>query len=240
MAENERRFRQDDLNVLQNDIKEEHSRMEKQRLEKAKAQSKIDFKNKQEQLLNQILEVEEQYGNEHYLVVLLTKFYEASVEMENVMKSMEAVNVAMECVTEAMSFLDSCVNFDRELTRKVSAQSYSFFARMKMKREQRKARKNNIGRMKAMVDGMLFKYRMMTDMVKSLESFADDMGKAFKKVGAKGNKKGQPVAPSKPSEAQRRLAEARAQRGMSAPSTATSGASYAAATSDGGSYDDIL
>ncbi len=231
MADNETRFRSESLSLLNDEIASERQQREKEKLAKAKEQSKIDFRNKQDQLLNQLIDLEEEYGSDYYLVQLLSTFYEASVEMENVMKSMEAVNMAMECVTEALSFLDATVQFDQQLMDQSNKQSYGFFARMKMKRQMRKTRRNNIGRMKAMVSGLMFKYRMMTDMVKSLKSFATTMNKGFGKVNKK--KKGEVGGQT---EAQRRIAQRKEERGVaSAPETGATGGANA-----GGNYDDLL
>jgi len=234
MADNDSRFRSDSLNLLNEEMTAEHQQREKEKLAKAKEQSKIDFRNKQDQLLNQLIQLEQEYGSDYYLVELLSTFYEASVEMENVMKSMEAVNMAMECVTEALSFLDATVQFDQQLMAQSNRQSYSFIARMKMKRQMRKTRKNNIGRMKAMVSGLMFKYRMMTDMVKSLKNFATTMNKGFNKV----NKKKDASGATGSTEAQRRIAQRKAELGLAnaAPEAPTTSAG---AGSDG-NYDDVL
>ena len=234
MAENDSRFRSETLNLLNDEVSSEHQQREKEKLAKAKEQSKIDFRNKQDQLLNQLIHLEQEYGSDYYLVEMLSTFYEASVEMENVMKSMEAVNMAMECITEALSFLDATVQFDQQLMEQSNRQSYSFAARMKMKRQMRQTRKNNIGRMKAMVNGLMFKYRMMTDMVKSLKSFATTMNKGFNRM----NKKKSASGAVGQTEAQRRIAQRKQELGIenaSKPDTTVGGN-----TGSNGNYDDVL
>ena len=182
MADNETRFRSDSLGLLSEEIASEHQQMQKEKLAREKEQRKIDFRAKQDQLLNQLIELEQEYGPDYYLVEMLSTFYEASVEMENVMKSMESVNMAMECVTEALSFLDATIQFDQQLMDQSNKQNYGFWARMRMKSQMRKTRRNNIGRMKAMVSGLMFKYKMMTDMVKSLKGFANTKTKGSKRL----------------------------------------------------------
>ena len=87
--------------------------------------------------------------------------------------------------------------------------------------------------MKTMVSGLMFKYRMMTDMVKSLKSFATTMNKGFGKV----NKKKKGAGESGQTEAQRRIAQRKAELGVqTAPASDTS----AAGGSAGGNYDDLL
>ena len=234
MADNETRFRSDSLGLLSEEIASEHQQMQKEKLAREKEQRKIDFRAKQDQLLNQLIELEQEYSPDYYLVEMLSTFYEASVEMENVMKSMESVNMAMECVTEALSFLDATIQFDQQLMDQSNKQNYGFWARMRMKSQMRKTRRNNIGRMKAMVSGLMFKYKMMTDMVKSLKGFANTINKGFKKVNK--NKKD---APTTQTEAQRRMAQRKAELGLpDAPST--SAAATDTTSSAGGSYDDIL
>ena len=237
MSDKETRFRSESLSLLNEEITAEHQQREKEKLAKAKEQSKIDFREKQDQLLNQLIELEQEYGEDYYLVEMLSTFYEASVEMENVMKSMESVNMAMECVTEALSFLDASVQFDQELMAKSNQQNYGFFARMKMKRQMSKTRKNNIGRMKAMISGLMFKYRMMTDMVKSLKSFAVTMNKGFNKINKK-KKSGEVIGQT---EAQRRIAERKAQLGVvGSTNNATASTSSNSSKGADSNYDDIL
>ncbi len=233
----------DEMNVRTNRFDElekeraaRQAEREKERLEQAREQGKLDFKAKQDKLLNQILDLEEQYGPDYYLVELLTMFYEASLEMETVMKSMEAVNMAMDCITEAMTFFDTTVQLDKQLWQKASAQSYSWWARHKMKSEMRKAQKNNVGRMKAMVDGMIFKYKMMTDMVGMLKNFAGDIKNAFTKINKPKGKKGA-AEPVRPSAAQERIAAARAERGMAPKPAGTSSAPAAGGNDD---FSDVL
>ncbi|MBO7214710.1 MAG: hypothetical protein J6V66_04350 [Clostridia bacterium] len=233
MADKETRFRSESLSILQDEIKAEHDQMQKERLAREKEQSKIDFSEKQNQLLNQLISLEQEYGSDYYLVELLSSFYEVSVEMENVMKSMESVNMAMECVSEALNFLDASVQFDQKLMEQSNQQSYSLRSRIKLKRQMRKTRKNNIGRMKAMVNGLTFKYRMMEDMVESLKKFAGTMSANFKKV----NKKKKSNVPSAaPSEAQRRIAQRRAELNANSTPAAASAPSAGSA----GKYDDLL
>ncbi|MBR5439358.1 MAG: hypothetical protein IKV61_03985 [Clostridia bacterium] len=232
MADKETRFRSDSLNLLNEEIVAEQQQREKEKISKAREQSKIDFRIKQEQLLNQLIELEQEYGEDYYLVEMLSTFYEVSVEMENVMKSMESVNMAMECITEALSFLDSTIQFDQKLMEQSNRQSYSFIARFRLRMQMRRTRKNNIGRMKAMVDGLMFKYRMMDDMVKSLKKFALTMSKSFKKVGKK--KKG--AANVGPTEAQKRIAQRKAELGVANNATITE----STGTDSSGNYDDVL
>ena len=235
MADNDARFRSDSLNLLSDEMSAELQQREKEKLAKAKEQSKIDFRNKQDQLLNQLVELEQEYGSDYYLVELLSTFYEASVEMESVMKSMESVNMAMECVTEALSFLDATVQFDQQLMAQSNRQRYGFIARMKMKSQMRRTRRNNVGRMKAMVSGLMFKYRMMTDMVKSLKSFASTMNKGFNKFNK--NKKGGTVGQQ--TEAQKRIMQRKAELGIGGAPANVPASTSTSAGSDG-NYDDIL
>lgn len=234
MADNDTRFRSDSLRMLNEEIADEHQQREKEKLARTKEQSKIDFRKKQDQLLNQLIQLEQEHGSDYYLVQLLSTFYEASVEMEAVMKSMEAVNMAMECITEALGFLDATVQFDQQLMDQSNKQSYGFFARMRMKRQMNKTRRNNIGRMKAMVNGLMFKYRMMTDMVKSLKTFATTINKGFSKV----NKKKKDTVEG-PTEAQRRIMQRKAELGIEG-STDTSSAPSTTGGSSDGNYDDLL
>ncbi len=234
MSDDRRRFRSESLDTLDGVISDGKKEREKERLEAAKEQSRIDFKKRQDKLLNLIVELEAEFGADYYLVELLTRFFEASVQMEPVMKSMEAVNMAMECITEAINFLDATIDFDRNLMDEITANKYGAIQRFKMKRKMKRARKNNVGRMKAIVDGLLFKYKMMTDMAKSLESFSKDMSSSF----AKANKKRGVNASATSSEVQKRIEERRKEKGVSAPTETTS--TDEASGNGSGNYDDVL
>ena len=198
-------------NVLMGTLETKQREIEKERLIREKEQKKINFAQKQDKLLNKIIEFENKFGEDYYLVTMLKKFYEVSVEMETVMETMEAINDAMDCITESILFLDSALEFDQNLITGINSTSYGFFSRLKAKRQMKKARRNTVGRMKSVISGFKFKYALMEDMVKSMNGFAKSMstGKGIMKKSKKG-----PSQTGSNSEAQRRIAQRKAEMGM--------------------------
>lgn len=221
-------------NVLVKTLENEQRKLEAERLQAEKEEKKINFAKKQDKLLNKIIEFENKFGEDYYLVTMLKKFYEVSVEMETVMETMDAINDAMDCITESISFLDSALEFDQNLITGINSGDNGVFARWKAKRQMKKARRNTVGRMKSVISGFKFKYALMEDMVESMNGFAKSMstGKGI----IKNNKKG-PSQTGSNSEAQRRIAERRASMGSSSSTGQAGTVSGASGGTD--NYDDI-
>ena len=224
--------------------------VEARRLERERNNKQKNFDTKLEKLTKTAVEFEQKYGKDHDMTVLLVTFLDVALEMKNLMETMTAINVAMECMNDAIQFLDTAIDFDNMMIEQSLDQNYGFFARMRHKRKMKKAIRNNIGRMRQIADGLKMKYSMATDMMKALSGVSSQLKtsivKSKKKKEAKAEKarkKGLPVEEVTPTAAELYIADYKKRNGLDdgeegtekTPDTATGSGS-----SDVSNIDDIL
>lgn len=177
---------------LATEVKSEQLKVEKERRER-------QFDEKLDQLADKAIEFMRTRGKEDSLTIMLQTFLEVALQLKDAMQSLKAINVAMDCLGEAISFLDASINFDDNIVSQMNSKSYGFFARWKMKRKLKKAMRNNVGRIKATIDGLAMKYDIATAIADSLLDFSKELNKTIakrnEKKAKKAKKDGKPETP---------------------------------------------
>lgn len=211
------------------------SELDKTRQRRQKEQRQKDFDKRVVQLADKAIEFAQKRGQDDGLTVLLVNFLDVALQMKNLMETMSAINVAMECLSDAIGFLDAAIDFDNYLMDESLMHNYSLFQRWKQKRKMRKTIKNNYGRMVAISNGLAMKYKMATDMMKSLSTVGEKLKKVVSKTASKKAKQSQKTGkPVEQTAAQAFLAERMKANGV-APTAEVSSSS-----SDDSGIDDIL
>ncbi len=146
------------------------------------------------------------------LAQLLMTFLDISLKMQDVMKTVQAVSVAMNCITEAISFLDTVNQLDNDMLDGTLQTKYNALSRFKQRMKHRKAMRNHRNRMKQFISGMDAKFNMAQDMIKSMDKFSQDIQKSFNKRNKK--KGGEAAAPVMSSRAQEFLAARAKEKGV--------------------------
>ena len=177
--------------------------IEKSKHLREKERKQAEFDQRILDLADKALEYETKDEN---MYVLLESFLEVAIEMKNLMETMSAINVAMETISDAVGFIDAAIAFDNVLMDESLANSYGFFARLKMRAKMRKTIRNNRGRVLAIAKSLEMKYKMATDMRKALSG----VGANLKKAIGKKNKKAKPTTDTTPSAAKLFIAERKA------------------------------
>ncbi len=218
------------------DMQEE---LEKMRLERRRKERSKQFDAKLLELANKAVDFRLKYGEENYLTELMTTFLDVALQLKEVIEVLSAVNVAMECLSDAIGFIDAAINFDQNLFEESLQQKYGAFARWRRRRKARKAIRNNVGRVKAIVDGLLVKYEMAVEIMDSLKTACGKMQKCMKKnsLTEKKSKAAMGEKFGTPSAAAQMIADIMKERGIEgAPSSSVS------PEKDGGvsGIDDIL
>ena len=161
---------------------------------------------------------------------------------------LDGINVAMSCIFEAISFIDTAINFDTALQEGSLEQSYGFFARWKRKRRMRRVIRNNQNRMNVAIDNILGQQKMAQDISESLRASCTRMRLTMNKRDEKRKKQEEKKiaqgkatpAPAGPSKAQALIAELMKARGAGQESGAGSAPSVpSAGTKPAGGTDDI-
>lgn len=205
-------------------IKQEQDKQDNERLRVERSQQ---FDRRIEGLANQAVDRMLEYGEEDYLTQMLTTFLDLAIQLKETMKSLSAINLAMECLDDAVKFMDDSMKSDEMLMKSWRAENYGFFARLKKKREMKKAIRNNVGRMQMTVDGLMLKYQMATDITAALQSAMGKMTAKMKKQRAKKKKSKNSAIPVEDTPATRMIREIAAKR-MAGGDASAAGASASA------------
>ena len=177
---------------IRDQIEETKRTLEKERKEQALKESRERFDAKITQLADLAVEYSQERGEEDPITQLLVAFLEVAMEMKDMMKTAEAVTVAMQCVGEAISFLDDANIMSNEMLEQTTTHKYNWWTRMKQRRLHRRAIRNHRNRMREFAGGLNAKLDMAQEMVKSMKKFAVDLQKSFgkKKKGKSGESAG--------------------------------------------------
>lgn len=203
------------------------SKRNKEENERLRAERSQQFDKRIEGLANQAVDRMLEYGEEDYLTQMLTTFLDLAIQLKETMKSLSAINLAMECLDDAVKFMDDSMKSDEELMQGWRAENYGFFARLKKKREMKKAIRNNVGRMQMTVDGLMLKYQMATDITVALQNAMGKMTAKMKKQRAKKKKSKNSAIPVEDTPATRMIREIAAKR-MAGGDASAAGASASA------------
>lgn len=200
---------------------------EKKENERLRAERSQQFDRRVEVLANQAVDRMLEYGEEDYLTQMLTTFLDLAIQLKEMVKSLSAINLAMECLDDAVKFMDDSMNMDELLMKSWRAENYGFFARLKKKREMKKAIRNNVGRIQTAVDGLMLKYQMATDMTTGLQRAMIQINEKMKKQRAKKKKSKNSAIPVEDTPATRMIREIAAKR-MAGGDASAAGASASA------------
>ncbi len=171
---------QDLINEVQREARE-------LQLKRKQEKDKKNFEKGLVRLAEMVIEKEKDPNDTLY--ILLRSFLDVALEMQVLMANISAINEAMSCMTDAISFIDSAINLDKLFIEESTKQNYGFFARMKMKRQQRKAIRNNVNRMYALADTIYMKYDMANSMSQAMAKMGIKLKSKVKKASEKARKK---------------------------------------------------
>ncbi len=222
--------------ILSETFGEAIGELEKSRIEKAREQKKKDFELRIKQLTAKAAEMQTLRGPEDNITVLLTSFLDVAIEMSTLMETMSSINVAMECLTDAIGFLDAAIDFDNALMDQSLEHPYGFLERWKMRRKMKKTIKNNAGRMLAISKGLEMKYHMAQDMMKALAGVGNKLKKSINKSN---NKKSNATGSGTQTAAQKAIAEYLGTSGNAPASSPSSAPTASSKGGDDGYIDDI-
>lgn len=208
-----------------------------------------EFDDKVMRLANKVVDYQQKGPEFQYLTDMMLTFLDVTVQLQGTMEVLSAVNDAMECLTDAIKFIDSSLSYDQDLITDSLQTKYGVFARIKQRRQIKRAIKNNTNRMLAMVESINGKFGMAMALTDALKNSCVKMKIMMDKSRRKSEKRrakmaggaSVPLAGSS-SATDAILAQVREKRGLSsapapaAPSDAPAGTSSSPVTD----IDDIL
>lgn len=133
--------------------------------------------------------MERERGAEDHLTVLMQAFLEVALELQDMMQTINSISTAMECLSDAISFIDDAINFDKILFQQSAAQPHGFFARQRSRKLMKKAIRNNTGRMYELAESMVYKYKMVIGLSDAMQDACMKMKSVMGKQADKRKKK---------------------------------------------------
>ncbi len=186
--------------------------------------------------------MEKERGAEDHLTILMQTFLEVAMELQDMMHTINSISTAMECLSDAIKFIDDAINFDKILFEDSVAQKHGWFARMKSRRLMKKAIRNNTGRMYELAESMVYKYKMVTGLSDAMQSACMKMKKVMGKQAEQRKKKIAQTSGAEPMEKSARMKAfihgVKVKKGLADESDAPSAS--APSSSASGGIDDIV
>lgn len=187
-----------------------------------------------EELGRKAIESEMKYGADHFNTRILTMFYSVTFTMKEFVNMMFAMKEAMSVLSQTMNIMDDVFNFIDELMTIDNFKTYSLMGRIKLQRKIRKFVRHNTNRMKAMFSLVKGYGKIADGMMRAMGGFDKKLKKS---MSAGGDKKKDSVVSGYEAEAQKKLAEMRAEMGVSGAegSADSTGGSAGTDAKEGGS-----
>lgn len=211
-------------------------------------QKREKFSQRRQELEDRAVQLTLERGREDYLTQMLTMFLDVTIQMEDMINTLTDVSKAMQCITEAMTCMDSILETTYEALDETTATNHGWRERRKKKKKIKRAMRNNEGRMIEIVNMLESTHKMAYGMQNSFQKSTARMqaklakqAEKQRKIQAKQRKNSGGAEPM-PSRAQqlidKRVSEVSGGAGDGAPAGGTAPAAGGAPTV--GSFDDIL
>ena len=160
----------------------EKKRLEEERLKKQKEERSIQFSEKLVLLAEKTVEFENEFGVDSPFTIVLSAFFDAALQMQAMMKQLDAINLAVDCLGDAITFLDNALEYENGIYEKSLESDHGFFARRRAKRLRKKAMRKNYGRIMQIFDNMTMNYKLIVDMSTWMGKLSGKMSKSMNKL----------------------------------------------------------
>lgn len=213
------------------EIEKAKKKQEKELKKTEMEESKAEFNERLDNLATLAIDYEQTRGLEDPITQLIMSFLNIALEMQEMMQTVEAVSLAMQCVNEAIVFLDTANKMDEVMLDTTLETKYNIFTVWKQKIQHRRAINNHKKRIKSFARSLGLKFDMARAMVDAMQDFA----KSIQKTSIKQQKKNGTVSLTPRADA---FLSAKRQ-GTKAPDTSTPPTSGGTASGDT-DYGDIF
>lgn len=219
-----------------NDLTSEVSTAMQMRKKKQQMQA---FDAKLANLADKIDQTIEQHGPDYFMVDILTMFLDVSIKMKEVMDMMDSMNMVMELIGDATTFIDESMQLQDNIMAESMNTKYNLWTRITSYFKTQAIIRNNVNRVNTMARNILTKYKMASQMVTALQGVSGQLKKMTTKMNRASSKKksdGYTSNADQYTDAQRFLQERRAAKGGEAPAPrASQGGSAPSSAHSGGS-----
>lgn len=223
--------RQDRIRQKVEEMEKEQKKLEQRsRME----QSRQNFSERKNQLAERAADLIMQHGKDHYLSQIMLTFLDVAMQMEDAINTLNDVNVAMECITDAVGCMDNILDFNNMSLDAMNQKKYGFWQRHKTKKKIKRTIANNVGRMQNICNVLVGNQMIALSIMNALKDSSQKMQGMMQKNNAKQKKrelKSTPSgAPAQPSGAENLVNGIIAARGGETSPSASGAPSSASAT----------
>ena len=160
---------------------------------KKASQYKLDAKKKSfdeslVKLEDKMVDFAIKYGKQDFRTELLVNLYDVCLEMKTAIDLIEGVNTAVQCISETMSFIDECLDFNLLVEQQSLEHKYGLFYRIKAAIRRRKVRRNMKNRINALTQRINDIFGLSNTMVEALRGSMIKMKEQMNKQTAKREK----------------------------------------------------
>ena len=217
-------------------VRRTNERAEKELIEEREQQKAI-FQEKLGHLADTAIRLSQKNPD---LAEMLMSILEVMLELGDVLETIESIQQAMSCVSTAINIMNNAININQLVFDVANSQNHGFFARMKARREQKRAIRNTINGMKQVATGIINAFDMVEGINNSMRSMASTLKIKMDKAKAKRQKKAAKSggAPTN-TRAQQFMAERAKSTGASVDTSSTGSSSFGGSGS-GNAADDVF
>ena len=209
--------------------------LEKELAKEKEAKKKI-FKEKLNDLADTAIRLR---ATNPQLAEMLESILGVMLNLEEAMEAISSIQQAMSCVTTAIELMDNAIDMNKLVFNAALAQNHGFFARMKARRQQKKAIRNSINGMKQVANGIVDAFKMVEGMNKSMSSMANTINVSMQKAKAKRDKQAAKGGAPTNERARQFMAERAKSTGASVDTSSTGSSSFGGSGS-GTAADDVF
>lgn len=216
-------------------------------------QSKANFGKRKDQLAARAADMIQKNGRDYFMSQTLLTFLDITIQMEDTIDMLTDINLAVSCITDAMSCMDDILQLNQMALQSSTQQNHGFFARRRAKKQMQKAIDNNLGRIKQICDMVTGSQELAYSITEGMQKANAKTQKRLAKSAAKRKKleaktpSGAPQAPSAGEQLVNKIISERgsaagggAPNGGGAPVSGGGAAPVTGGAPSSGSYDDIL
>ncbi len=165
----------------------------KEEIEFRRAQNKERLNDCEKRVYERAQAYKARYGEDDYRTELMVNFLVVSEIFEDIIEMQETFQDVEILFNDAMMIMDDNLLFSEQMTQQQLKTNYGFFARMKQRRQIKKAQRNNVNRIKSLIFRINSTIEtstvMSTEMRKAMLSMRGSFENA-KKLNAKLDQKG--------------------------------------------------
>lgn len=191
--DNGQRTREGSLSPMEEELLAAHKKMAQEERKRALANQLAGLDNRITEIAEKAADFVMQYGENDFRAQMLLMFLDVAVEMKEMVKMFDSVNMATQFIYECTDFIDESLKFNFDLQDRSLATKYGPFQRLAIRIKNKRTIRNNNNRMRVIMSQIASQQTMARDMVDSMQysctKMRESMERATKRRAARDAKR---------------------------------------------------